>query len=112
MKVVTIGRLNDNDVIIADDKVSRHHVQIILDDNGNYIIQDIGSRNGTYVNGNKITHPTPLNKADIIRIGNTILPWLKYFTQPIINNGVGSNAATLQQKKSKTFYEKLTSLFQ
>ena len=111
MKVITIGRHHTNDVIIDDQLVSRHHVQIIQDNNGNYVIQDMNSTNGTFVNGNKIHRPTPLQKTDIVRIGNQILPWLNYFMEPVANQGIGSDSATLQQKKSKTFYEKFTSIF-
>lgn len=111
MKVVTIGRHYTNDVIINDNNVSRHHVQIIQEDGGSYFIQDMNSLNGTFVNGNKITHPTPLQQTDIVRIGNQILPWLNYFTQPIKNHGPGSNDTTEPDNKHKSFWEKLTSIF-
>lgn len=111
MKVVTIGRNQANDVIIDDHLVSRHHVQIIQDDNGRFTIQDMNSTNGTFVNGNQIMRPTPLQKTDIVRIGNQVLPWLNYFTQPIANQGKGSNTTTLQQKRSQTFFDKSTNIF-
>lgn len=111
MKVITIGRLYTNDVIIDnDDLVSRHHLQIIKDDNGLYTIQDMNSTNGTFVNGNRITRPTMLQETDIVRVGNQILPWLNYFNQPIPRSGKGSNKTTIQNK-GKTFFEKLTSIF-
>ena len=79
MKVVTIGRGAQNDVDINDDTVSRHHCQIAQIDRDTFNIVDLGSANGTYVNGNLIKGPTVLNVNDIVRIGNTTLPWRRYF---------------------------------
>lgn len=79
MKVITIGRSHNNDVVIQDEKVSRHHLQIVLDDVGNYRLSDFGSLNGTYVNGNKVTGEIRLSPNDVIRVGNTTLPWRNYF---------------------------------
>lgn len=79
MKVITIGRGSENEVTISDDKVSKHHAQIIQADNGNFSIVDLNSTNKTFVNGHEIVRETPLKATDIVRIGNTILPWNTYF---------------------------------
>jgi hypothetical protein len=79
MKVITIGRNANNDVVINDPLVSRHHLQIIRDDYGNFRLADFGSKNGTFVNGEKIKGEIRLNLTDVIRIGNTTLPWHGYF---------------------------------
>jgi len=84
MKVVRIGRAPDNEVVISDTSVSRNHLEIIKTDRGVFILKDLNSRNGTYVNGKKVNETT-LQETDIIRIGNTTLPWLNYF------KGVGDN---------------------
>lgn len=81
MKVVTIGRETDNDVVIDDSHASRHHLQIILHDDGHYSLSDFGSSNGTFVNGQKIGGEITLNQYDIVRIGNTTIPWRMYFEQ-------------------------------
>jgi len=78
MKVITIGRDHDNDIVISDSKVSRHHLQIINDDGG-FRIVDFDSTNGTFVNDRKISGETSLFANDVVRIGNTILPWQTYF---------------------------------
>jgi hypothetical protein len=85
MKVLTIGRSQENDVVIDDSKVSRHHLQIIKDEYGNFHLSDFGSLNGTYVNGVKIQGEVSLSSNDIVKIGNTVLPWKAYF----INRGPG-----------------------
>jgi hypothetical protein len=88
MKVVTIGRDLDNDCIINDSKISRHHVQIISTGADNYRIVDLNSSNGTFVNDRKIQGETGLSVTDIVRIGNTTLPWQSYFAgRPTANRG-------------------------
>lgn len=80
MKVITIGRSKDNNnIVIEDSKVSRSHLQIINDDNGDYYVIDLDSTNGTFVNGNRITGKVQLHKGDIVVIGNTTLSWEAYF---------------------------------
>jgi aspartyl protease family protein len=80
MKVVTIGRSADNDITVNDGKVSRHHLQIIRDETGNFRAVDFGSTNGTFVNDRKISGEIVLSYNDAIRIGNTNLPWRSYFS--------------------------------
>ena len=84
MKIIKIGRSSSNDVNINDPLVSRVHCQIIQDDNGNFRLIDTNSSNGTFINGTQRHGEVRLNKSDIVRIGNTTLPWQTYF------NNVGS----------------------
>lgn len=79
MKVITVGRSEENDVVISDPYATRHHLQIIQHDDGQFTLSDFGSTNGTYVNGQKISGEIPLNDMDIVRIGNTTVPWRMYF---------------------------------
>jgi len=81
MKVITIGRGTDNDVVIDDGYASRHHLQIVQCDNGTYKLADFGSSNGTYVNGQRVKGEIVLEPNDIVRIGNTTIPWRMYFEQ-------------------------------
>jgi clan AA aspartic protease (TIGR02281 family) len=83
MKVITIGRDLDNDIVINDTKVSRHHLQIIKEGSGNFRIVDFGSTNGTFVNDRKISGETTISINDVVRIGNSTLPWQSYFSNPI-----------------------------
>lgn len=79
MKIIKIGRSSSNDVNINDSSVSRSHCQIIQDDYGNFRLIDTNSANGTFVNGVKRHGEVKLNTSDIVRIGNTTLPWQTYF---------------------------------
>jgi cytochrome P450 / NADPH-cytochrome P450 reductase len=65
---VRIGRAPDNDIVLADHDVSRHHAELRAVA-GAYRIVDMGSYNGTYVNGQRITD-APLSGADVVRIGS------------------------------------------
>lgn len=78
MQKINIGRDSANDIVISDSKVSRNHLQITID-NGHYTLIDLGSTNGTFVNGQKIDDVTEIFSKDIVQIGNTILDWEKYF---------------------------------
>lgn len=62
-----IGRDDDVDLVIPERQVSRNHA-IISFRGGNYLIQDLESKNGTYVNGVQIKEPTPLQDGDSIQI--------------------------------------------
>lgn len=80
MKVVTIGRSTQNDVVINDPYVGRNHLQIIQKDDGCFYVADFGSKNGTYINGRKVQGEVRLSSTDVVRIGNTTLPWRSYFS--------------------------------
>ena len=68
---VTIGRSEDCDVVLVERQVSRHHAQIRRLGNAaslTYVLEDLGSRNGTYVNGREVTGPYVLQDGDEIQI--------------------------------------------
>jgi hypothetical protein len=69
---LTIGRLPDCDVAVSDRNVSRRHAQIRAVD-GRFAIADLGSTNGTRVNGATISAPHELQSGDEITMGNTVL---------------------------------------
>jgi ketosteroid isomerase-like protein len=66
---VRIGRTPDNDVVLADLDVSRHHAELRRNPDGSFVITDLNSHQGTYVNGERITRTT-LTAQDIIGIGH------------------------------------------
>ena len=67
---VTLGRESRNDITIPDINVSRSHAEISLSPQGAWVITDLGSTNGTYVNGRAIASQ-PLNEGDHIAMGST-----------------------------------------
>lgn len=82
-KTIRIGRSSDNDVVIADPSVSRHHCEITSDGCGNYRLKDVGSSNGTFVNGRKIMGEVRISGRDVIKIGLVPLPWRNYFSEDL-----------------------------
>ncbi len=71
--VTTIGRSSINDLPIADKMLSRQHARILKDGDGGLAIEDLGSRNGTYVNGERLVSIQPLKSGDRITVGGVTL---------------------------------------
>jgi pSer/pThr/pTyr-binding forkhead associated (FHA) protein len=69
---VTIGRGRDADLVLADELVSRRHAQVTLDGPG-AVVEDLGSRNGTYVNGERIHGPVRLEPGDQLQLGVSLV---------------------------------------
>lgn len=69
-EIVTIGRGSSNSIILNDDQVSRNHA-LIRQESGGYLIIDLGSSNGTFVNEKPATTATLLRANDVIRVGES-----------------------------------------
>ncbi|MCX7945131.1 MAG: ATPase, T2SS/T4P/T4SS family [Deltaproteobacteria bacterium] len=65
---IFIGRAQENDLILAVPSVSKRHARMLIKD-GRYVIMDVGSTNGTFVNGKQINGPVVVKPNDIISIG-------------------------------------------
>src|SRR5690348_13160253 len=69
-KAMRIGRVPDNDLVLADLNVSRHHAELRKSPTGSYEIVDLGSHNGTFVNGQRVTSQV-LSEQDLVSIGSS-----------------------------------------
>ncbi|HEY3646920.1 MAG TPA: FHA domain-containing protein [Streptosporangiaceae bacterium] len=69
-KAMRIGRVPDNDVVLSDLNVSRHHAELRKSPTGQYEIVDLGSHNGTFVNGQRVTKQV-LTEQDLVSIGSS-----------------------------------------
>jgi len=68
---ITIGRDMTNDFVINDSEVSRRHVLLRLEA-GSYVIEDQGSTNGTFINGQRLMGPHSLSVGEIITLGENV----------------------------------------
>jgi pSer/pThr/pTyr-binding forkhead associated (FHA) protein len=69
---VTVGRGEDADLVLADELVSRRHAQLTPSGSG-AVVEDLGSRNGTFVNGEGVHGPTRLDPGDQLQLGVTLV---------------------------------------
>jgi hypothetical protein len=69
---VTLGRAPGSTVVLQDDYASNHHARLVPHD-GQWILEDMGSTNGTFLDRTKVTAPTPVGIGAKVRIGQTVL---------------------------------------
>jgi hypothetical protein len=70
---VTLGRGHDCTLVLADDYASTHHARLVPGEGGGWLVEDLGSTNGTYLGRAKVARPTPVPLGTPIRIGKTSL---------------------------------------
>ena len=70
--MLTLGRDVSNDLVINDSEVSRNHARL-TSQSGGYLIEDLASTNGTFVNGQRLIGPKLLNSGDVVGLGETIV---------------------------------------
>lgn len=66
---LSLGRNSDNDIFIKDPFISKNHFQIV-EDEGEFYLEDFDSANGTYLNEDRIEDVVRLQNGDIIKVGN------------------------------------------
>ena len=71
-KPATLGRSSDAELQLIDGKVSRLHCRFTVSD-GRLQVEDLGSHNGTYLRGERVTKPVPLRDGDEIHLGSVIV---------------------------------------
>ena len=84
--VTTIGRWEDNDLVIQDRWVSRHHAEV-RHEKDQYFLHDLGSKNGTLVNGRRITAPRTLADGDEIQFTQSAVNFEDLLGQFIFSQG-------------------------
>jgi len=79
----SLGRSATNDLVIEDGKVSRRHALIHKQDDTEYWVIDLGSGNGTYLNGRRVIQPTRLTNGDTLQLGDHSLSFHQIAVRPI-----------------------------
>lgn len=95
----SIGRSSVNQVVLAAEKVSRRHAIINAADNGEFWLVDLGSSNGTYVNGRRLSQPALLRDADEIHIGDFVLVFYRHGSE------AGTRGSTNDSISDKTIQD-------
>ncbi|HEY0872193.1 MAG TPA: SpoIIE family protein phosphatase [Vicinamibacterales bacterium] len=70
--MLVLGRGTNADVVIADHSMSRQHARIVRSDTG-WLVEDLGARNGTFLNGVRIDGPQAIAPGDVLKLGGTIV---------------------------------------
>src|SRR5512147_592856 len=69
---LTIGRDSTNEIVINDAEVSRRHARLTFQ-GGKYVLEDLGSTNGTFVNGQRLAGPRVLKPGEVVQFGEQIM---------------------------------------
>jgi pSer/pThr/pTyr-binding forkhead associated (FHA) protein len=76
---LSMGRDVDNEIVLQEPEVSRHHMRLLYTENG-YAVEDLNTMNGTWVNDRRLTEQRILNLNDMVRVGTRVQMW--YTTDP------------------------------
>lgn len=89
MKLIVIGSSSDSHIVLSSPYVSSYHAEILLLDNGDIILEDKGSRNGTFLNDNKLqpNKEVTIKRGDNVRFANIVLDWNLVPIAPKIDMG-------------------------
>jgi type III secretion system YscD/HrpQ family protein len=97
-KSYVIGKDTSADIIFTDLSVSKRNTKITIDNNKNVFVEDLGSKNGTYVNNNKIEEKTQITSSDLITVGTTTFLIVE---KEAAQETIYSPAPTFEEKKKE-----------
>lgn len=98
----SIGRATSNQIVLGDGRVSRRHAIVHRQDSTEYWLVDLGSGNGTFVNGLRVALPTRLNDGDSVRVGATVLRFRQVSISAPGPAAAAASRMTLIEVKSTT----------
>jgi pSer/pThr/pTyr-binding forkhead associated (FHA) protein len=104
--IITLGRDITNDIVINDPEVSRHHMRMTRGAGG-YTIEDLGSTNGTFVNGQRLTGARPMRPGDMIGLGETVTLAYEAAAAPVMPGAEvsGSTVPNMPQQRPPQQYQ-------
>ena len=80
--VTGIGRTDENDVSFPDISISRHHARLVVQDDGSYVLSDLGSSNGTFYNGRRLTSPFDFDTVIRCSLETSLVCWQMQPAEP------------------------------
>jgi hypothetical protein len=94
---ITLGRDITNDIVLNDPEVSRHHLRLTRSAEG-FTLEDLASTNGTFINGQRMTGSRPLNRGDMIGLGETVTLGYDFVPEGGEDVAPGGAQPTMQQR--------------
>lgn len=102
---VIVGRSSDAGIAVPDRSMSRRHARLFRE-GGDWLVEDLGSRNGTLLNGRRITEPTPVGVGTVLRIGSTTVNVTEAAGQtPLTSEGVEFDGHTVFRSAAELLRE-------
>ncbi len=98
LRSCSLGRSTANQIVLPDTKVSRRHALIHAQGEEEYWLVDLGSSNGTYANGRRVTQPIRLNNGDLITMGDVRLVFRQSTPRGTVNLSALSGATAYEIK--------------
>jgi pSer/pThr/pTyr-binding forkhead associated (FHA) protein len=95
--VTRLGRQLDNDVVFQEESISRNHAEICFE-NGKYILHDLLSTSGTFVNSRRIEHCV-LNSGDLISLANVQFMFVNNNPKIATNSSIATRSLSPEQTK-------------
>jgi ABC transport system ATP-binding/permease protein len=86
-KRTRIGRAPDNDIVVNDLLASRHHAELTSDGRGGWLVADLGSFNGTFVNGHRLTRQAPVHNGAIISVAHHLFVMIDGRLEEYLDDG-------------------------
>jgi adenylate cyclase len=107
--LLTIGRKPPNEVVVSHPRVSRNHAIVRMLRSGEYYVIDMGSTNGTYLNGQRVVMPTLLNNLDVICIEDCTITF-RVVSEPVCEEDEDEDSVTMTMTSVGLQSEEITLL--
>jgi phosphoserine phosphatase RsbU/P len=105
----TIGRSSTNDLCLSEISISRMHASVVLED-GDFVLQDVGSRHGTFVNGVRVDRPRKLKSGDRVQLGGLQGTTLTFHKGDLLHTLLGISDSTMSLGVSARGFKEIASL--
>jgi phosphoserine phosphatase RsbU/P len=106
----SIGRSSTNDLVLPQMNVSRNHAEVVIQDN-EYTVRDLGSKHGTFLNGQKVEQQARISSGDRVQIGGMQGPQLTFHVGDLLQSLLGSSEGVADSGLSVRGFREIGMLF-